>query len=110
MGERNSGLAYFIVGMGVGVAIGILLAPRSGRETRDYLRQKAGEGRDYLKERTDEGKEYLRRRSSELREQAGDLVDRGKEAISHQKDQLAAAFEAGRQAYRETVGGTGEGV
>jgi len=86
-------LASFILGVGVGVGLGLLFAPKSGEETRDLLRGKA-----------DEGKEYLRRRSSELRDSASDIIERGKEAIGRQKDTLAEAVEAGKQAYRETVG------
>jgi hypothetical protein len=39
-----------------------------------------------------------------LRDSAGEIIERGKEAISRQKDTLAEAVEAGKQAYRETVG------
>jgi hypothetical protein len=46
----------------------------------------------------------VRRRSGELREQAGGVVDKGREAVSSQRDQLAAALEAGRRAYREATG------
>ncbi len=103
MAEQNSGLGFFIVGLGVGVALGMLLAPRSGEETRRLLREKAEEGKDYLKTRADEGKEYVRRRGVELREQAGEAIDKSKEAITRQKDQLAAALDAGKQAYKESV-------
>lgn len=82
--------SYFLVGLGIGTVIGLLFAPRSGRETRDLLNEKVDEGRDYLK-----------RRSRELREQAEDVVERGKETVAKQKDQLSAAIEAGKQAYRE---------
>jgi len=92
------------VGLGIGVAVGMLLAPRSGEETRQLLREKADEGKDYLRAKTDESKEFVRRRGTELRESAGDLIDRSKEAITRQKDQLAMAVEAGKQAYRESVG------
>ena len=103
MAEQNSGLSYFIVGMGVGVAVGMLLAPRSGEETRRILREKAEEGSEYVRSRADEGKEYVRRRSTELRENATDAFERGKDAIARQKDQLSMAVEAGKQAYRETL-------
>jgi gas vesicle protein len=87
-------LSYFFLGMGIGVAVGILFAPKSGEETRRLLREKADEGKDYIKKRGDG-----------LIESAGEIVDRGKSAVSRQKDQLAAAVEAGRQAYREaTIG------
>jgi len=103
MAEQNSGLSYFIVGLGVGVAVGMLMAPRSGEETRQILREKADESKDFLRSKADESKEYMRKRGSELRESASDLVDRSKEALGRQKDQLAMAVEAGKQAYRESV-------
>jgi gas vesicle protein len=103
MAEQNSGLSYFIVGLGVGVAVGMLMAPKSGEEMRHTLRVKADEGADYLRAKADESKEYMRRRGTELRESASDLIDRSKEAIGRQKDQLAMAVEAGKQAYRESV-------
>ena len=103
MAEQNSGITYFVVGLGIGVAVGFLMAPRSGEETRQYLRTKADEGTDYLRAKADEGKEFVRRRGTELRESASDLIDRSKDAIARQKEQLAMAVEAGKQAYRESV-------
>jgi gas vesicle protein len=103
MADQNNGITYFIVGLGIGVAVGMLLAPRSGEETRQLLREKADEGKDYLRTKADESREFVRRRSTELRESASDLIDRSKDAIARQKDQLAMAVEAGKQAYRESV-------
>ncbi len=91
MAEENK-FTYFILGFGIGVAVGILFAPQSGEETRQLLRTKA-----------DEGKDYLKKRGEALYESAGDLVEKGKSAVTRQKDQLAAAVEAGKQAYREAV-------
>ena len=62
MAEQSSGMSYFVVGLGIGVAVGMLLAPRSGEETRQLLREKADEGKDYLRAKTDESKEFVRRR------------------------------------------------
>lgn len=94
MAEEGSKFSYFAFGLGLGLAIGVLFAPKSGEETREFIRTKA-----------DEGKEYLKRRSDELRDQAGDVVERGKEAVTRQRDNLAAAVEAGKQAYRDAVSG-----
>ncbi len=90
--DEEKKLSYFFLGLGIGVAVGIVFAPKSGQETRDLIRSKA-----------DEGKEYLRRRTEELRESAGDIIDRGKGAMQRQRDQLSAAVEAGKQAYRDAV-------
>ena len=104
MADSNNGLGYFIVGMGIGVAVGLLVAPRSGEETRKLLREKADEGADYVRTRTDEGREYLRRRSDEFREQATDFVEKGRDTIARQKEHIHAAVDAGKQAYRDSVG------
>ena len=91
MGDDNK-FSYFFLGLGLGVAVGVLFAPKSGSETRDLLLTKA-----------DEGKDYVRRRAEELRDSANDAIDKGKNVVSRQKDQLAAAVEAGKQAYRDAL-------
>jgi gas vesicle protein len=88
----KNGLSSFLLGLGVGVGIGMLIAPKSGQETRELLRNKAGEGADFLKQR-----------STDLKQTASEWVDKGKDAIGRQKEHLNDAMEAGRQAYRETV-------
>ncbi|MEI9975508.1 MAG: YtxH domain-containing protein [Ignavibacteriota bacterium] len=47
----KNGLSSFLLGLGVGVGIGMLFAPKSGQETREIIKNKAGEGTDYLKQR-----------------------------------------------------------
>jgi len=87
-------LSYFCLGVGIGVAVGFLFAPKSGEETREMIRSRA-----------EEGKEYLRRRGEEWKDSATEMVERGRTAINRQRDQVSAAVDAGRQAYRETVAG-----
>ena len=82
--------AYFLAGMGIGAAVGLLFAPRSGRETREYLR-----------ERAEEGKGYVSKKAHELRKGAEEYVEKGKEAVAQQKETVAGAIEAGKQAYRQ---------
>ena len=91
--EDSNKLSYFFLGMGLGVALGLLFAPKSGAETRGLILSKA-----------DEGKEYLKKRSEDLRDSASDLVDKSRGLLQKQKEQLNAAVEAGKQAYREAVG------
>lgn len=98
MAEENK-FPYFLLGLGVGFVAGILIAPRSGEETIQYIKEKAGEGKD-----------YLARQQEHLKESAQSAVDRGKDALLRQKEQIAAAYEAGRQAYRESISSTGSGV
>jgi gas vesicle protein len=102
--EKKSGFGYFLLGLGIGVAAGLLWAPRSGEETRALLADKAGEGADYLKSRAQEGSEYVKQRTDDLKHTASDLYERGRSTVYQQKENLSAAVEAGKQAYREAVG------
>jgi gas vesicle protein len=84
----GSKVTYFLVGLGVGALVGVLFAPKSGEDTRDFLAQKADEGRD-----------YAQRKARELRERADDLIERSKEVAVRKKDSISAAVDAGREAY-----------
>jgi gas vesicle protein len=90
--EDDSKLSYFFLGMGLGVAVGVLFAPKSGTETREFIKSKANESVDYVK-----------RRGDDLKGTASETIDRGKETLRRHKDNLSAAVEAGKQAYRESV-------
>ena len=90
--EDDNKLSYFFLGLGLGVAVGVLFAPKSGEETRQFLRSKAEEGTDYVK-----------RRAEDLRDTASEAIDRSKEGIRRHKENLSAAVDAGKQAYREAV-------
>ena len=93
MSEEGSGatnLGFFLAGLGMGAVLALLFAPRSGKETRDYIAEKAEEGRDYVKAKTED-----------LRRQAEGAVEKGKDLVTKQKELLSAALEAGKQAYQE---------
>ena len=89
-GNGGSKFGYFLAGLGIGAIVALLFAPRSGEETREYLRERADDLRDDTK-----------RRLGELREKAGDYAEKGKEFVSRQRESLEAALEAGKEAYRE---------
>jgi gas vesicle protein len=85
----GSKVTYFLVGLGVGALVGILFAPKSGEDTREYLAKKADEGRD-----------FAQKKAKELRERADDLIERSKDAATRGKDSISAAVEGAREAYR----------
>jgi gas vesicle protein len=87
--NTGSKVSYFLVGLGVGTLLGILFAPKSGEETREYLKDKA-----------DEGREFAQKKARELRERAEELSDRARDTVERQKDQIANAIDAGTEAYQ----------
>jgi gas vesicle protein len=78
--ENNVGskVSFFLVGLGIGALVGILFAPKSGEE----------------------GREYAQRKARELRERAEDVIERGKSVAARQKETISAAVDAGRDAYQ----------
>lgn len=88
--DGSNNFMWFLAGLGFGALLGVLYAPRSGRETRQAIRNTA-----------QEGKEFIKKQGREARETMGEWVDRGKEAFNRQKEQFSSAYEAGRQAYHE---------
>jgi gas vesicle protein len=101
--EERSGIGYFLLGLGIGVAAGILWAPRSGEETRQLLADRAGDSADYLRSRAQDGSEYVKNRTDDLKQSAADLYDKGRTTVSKHKETLAAAVDAGKQAYRDAL-------
>jgi gas vesicle protein len=85
----GSKVSFFLVGLGIGALVGILFAPKSGEETRDYLSSKAEEGR-----------EFAQKKARELRERAEDLIERSKEIMARQKDAISTAVDAGKETYK----------
>jgi gas vesicle protein len=78
-GAASSILLAFILGVVSGAALALLYAPRTGRETREFLGEKAREGRD----------------------RATDATERSKQAINQGRDTLVHAIERGREAYQQ---------
>jgi gas vesicle protein len=81
---------YFILGAAMGAVTALLFAPQSGEETRRMIASRAREGADYLSTKT-----------RDVTEKTSGIIDRGKEVLQQQRDQLTAAFEAGKQAYKD---------
>jgi gas vesicle protein len=97
--SKGHGFVLLLAGLGIGAAVGILCAPKSGRETREDIAQDAREGKDYLRTRTKLVTEHVGTLVDKGKEQVGKYVDRGSTLVSDQSNRVAAAVDAGREAY-----------
>ena len=129
-GSATEKLTSLLIGAGIGATLALLFAPKSGRELRgdiaDYTKKgldAANEGARVIGERANEVYGTASSRVSEaygtatgrVAEAYGtarEKVSQGAEVVSEvaarQKDQIAAAIEAGKQAYREEKRKVGE--
>ena len=97
-GSNASGVILaFLMGGLTGAALAILFAPRSGKETRDLLGDRLREGAD----RTRELRERATVKTREIVDDASEYVEKQRDTLERKKDRLAAALDAGRQAYRD---------
>jgi len=101
MNNPNANLLTFVVGALAGAAVALLVAPRSGVETREALRRGAGElagrGGDAVHNVADRAREYSHR--------VGDVVDGAREAVRRPGEALKGAAQAAKAAYQRDMQG-----
>lgn len=68
----------FVIGLGLGAIVGLVVAPKRGAETREALR-----------------------------DTADTVVDKGRELVESQREHIESAVDAGVSAYRRVVGDLG---
>ena len=83
-------LGWFFLGGIIGAAAALLVAPRTGRETREML----SSGEWARKAQT---------MATEAQGRAGEWLDKSRELFEEQTQRLMTAFEAGKDAMREEM-------
>lgn len=119
--ERGSGLGAFVWGALLGAGVALLVAPRSGAETRRLLRAKGrelldvasekaedlremmSEGYERSKARVEEGLETARREVDERREAARDVVQAGRAAARSAREELERRLTEARSTRARTA-------
>jgi len=92
-GSAAAYLGWFFLGAALGAAAALLVAPRTGRETRDLLTAK---GNEFA--------EKAQQLATEAQGRAGEWLDKNRELFEEQTQRLMSAIEAGKQAMREDMG------
>lgn len=111
--QGSNGFSWFLAGLGAGAVLGVLFAPKPGRDTRqdlvsgarestEYLRQRSREAADQVNQYVDRSKDYM----DKGRAQWEEFVNRGRRFVNEQTDKVSAAVEAGKEAYQESSAGT----
>jgi gas vesicle protein len=119
--KGNANIGWFVAGLTFGALLGVMFAPKSGKETREDIAQSTREGREYLANRGREVQEKAnvlaergKAQINEFTERGRDLVDRGRaqwddllskgrDTVSETSGRVSAAVEAGKEAFRSST-------
>jgi gas vesicle protein len=95
--ERCSGqVLSFLLGAVAGAATALLLSPRSGRETREYIADRGNEVSETVARRAHD-------LAADVQSRAGTWLDRGRDLLEGETRRLRDAFDAGREAMRDEI-------
>ncbi len=86
MSKDNKGIGKFLVGAGIGIGLGMLFAPKSGKETRKELKEKMDDLLEKAKSvKLDDVKKTIEKKVQEIKD---DLKNLDKETVAEKiKDQ-----------------------
>jgi gas vesicle protein len=93
--DRNDAAGYlgwFFLGGVIGAVAALLVAPKTGKETREIL--------------SEHGNEVAKRAqamATDAQGRAGEWFDKSRELFEEQTQRLMTAFEAGKDAMREEI-------
>ena len=82
--EGTSRLAWFLTGVIIGATVAVLFAPKSGKDTRQFISEKTQQGKDAVTETSKdvvEASKEMFDRGRKLVEDAADLFDRGRKLV-----------------------------
>ena len=97
----TSGMAWFLAGLGIGTLVGVLYAPKAGKETREDLASATRDAQARAADLVDQG----RQKANEYVEQGKQYVDQGKQKaaqlVEQGKQQASASIDKGREYYEK---------
>lgn len=107
--DHRAEVGAFLLGALVGAGIALLLAPRSGKETQEAIRERAGR----LRELTGDRVRDLRSDLGSRMESAKGALGRGRERVAEARADLEERLARSKAAYRteledESTTGAGE--
>ncbi|MGI8668372.1 MAG: YtxH domain-containing protein, partial [Aridibacter sp.] len=110
---------YLLIGGGIGAALALLFAPKSGQELREdisvatkkgiekgketagQLQEAAGDYYEVTREKASELYQTAQEKASELTEKASELGEKAKSVAAQGTNPISAAIDAGKEAYKD---------
>lgn len=107
---RRGGSVFgaFLLGGVVGAVLGLLFSPRSGKENRELIAQRAQEYWDQGREMYDTGRERVTEIYDTGRERVTDMYETGRETAASRTEEFRTKIDAARDRLKEQVSGASE--
>lgn len=106
MAENESGaggFGWFLAGLGLGALVGVLYAPKSGRETRDDLVASALDAKDRANKLYEQGVNQAGQYVEQGKQAAGEYVEQGKQVAGEYVDRGKEYYDKGRTQWTQYV-------
>jgi len=87
--KRKDKNVWFVAGLGLGALAGILLAPKSGRETRKVITTGVNEGF-----------EHITALGRDTRKRVNNIMEFTKKSLARKKQKASAALDAARKVFK----------
>lgn len=111
--QETTGVGWFIAGLGLGAMLGVLFAPKAGKEIREGLVSGARDSKEFVASRSKQARDQInsvvdrsRDQISQYAERGKDLAGKGRERWSGIVDRVAGQGESGRGEESESYHGS----
>lgn len=102
--DGSGSFGWFLAGLGIGALVGVLYAPRAGRETRDELVANALDARDKANQLYSQGVDQATQYVQQGKEVANQAVQDGKVAFNQAVQQTKSVADKAVQDSKEVIG------
>lgn len=99
--HQSSGIGSFLIGVAIGAGIALLVAPRSGLETRRDIKRRARRARRAAERVATNVQDQVTGTFYDARRRVEEQIDSARQAVELKKQQVQRAMDAGRAAAHE---------
>ena len=96
--REEPGIGTLLLGVAIGAGIALLLAPRSGEETRRMISHRARRAGDRLRDVAAEAADSVASQANDVRDRVSERVGAARAAVRRGQDNVLDAVDAGRYA------------
>lgn len=102
--KRDAGIGPLLIGLAVGAGLALLLAPRSGEETRQAIARRAKRAQEAAQDLVEDATGVVVDKFNDVRASVEERIEATLDSVDDKRRRVSSAFHAGRAAAREARG------